>query len=334
MGFSIIVPFKNEEDKLPDLIAHLKNIHYPLKEFEVIFVDDGSSDSSVKILQAAIDKSFYPVMRLLTTRESSGLSGKKMAIHTGVSNARYEYIITIDADCTMGSHWLQTYATYISENHPDMIIGPVEMVSTGSLLSDYFALEFSSLVGSAFGAARIGMPVMCNGANLVYRKETYERVGGFSGNLQYASGDDVFLLHKFKKLPEARIHPLKSPGALVYTNTPKSFGQFFRQRKRWSAKSLGYTDSATLWVGGTVAAFSLSIAAGIVAGIFSPQIFKIALLALVVKIIVDFPLLWMVLGFTRRRLLLWLYPSLAVLYPFYVSCTLAIAILPFRGWKK
>ena len=333
VGFSIIVPFRNEERNLNALIANLKKLHYPVKDFEVIFVNDQSTDNGPMVVQTAIEKSLYPAMQLLHAPPRKGFAGKKEALQVGISKARFNYIITLDADCIMGSHWLQTYASFIESNRADMIIGPVEMISDGTLRSDYFALEFCSLLGATIGASAMRIPVMCNGANLVFRKETFERVGGFQGNMQYASGDDVFLLHKFKKQKGVVIHAIKSPGALVYTKTPETVNHFIRQRVRWSAKGVGYTDLAARAVGGVVAAFNIAIVASFLGGLFSMHLFSIALAALTAKAIIDFPLIWMVVEFLRKKNLLWLYPSLALVYPFYVTLTLALSVLPARRWK-
>jgi len=333
VGFSIIVPFRNEESNLKELIANLKNLHYPANEFEVIFVNDQSTDNGAMVAQTAIEKCFYPAMQLIHTHPREGYAGKKEALQAGISKARFEYIITLDADCIMGSHWLQTYATFIESNRADMIIGPVEMISDGTLKSDYFALEFCSLLGATMGASAMRIPVICNGANLVFRKETFERVGGFQGNMQYVSGDDVFLLHKFKKQKGVIIQAIKSPGALVYTKTPETVKHFIRQRVRWSAKGVGYTDFAARAVGGVVAAFNIAIVASFLGGLFSFYLIPIALVALTAKAIIDFPLIWMVAEFLRKKHLLWLYPSLSIMYPFYVTLTLALSVLPARRWK-
>lgn len=333
VGFSIIVPFRNEEKNLKALIAHLKKLHYPAKDYEVIFVNDQSTDNGARLVQTAIEKSLYPAMQLLHVPPREGYVGKKGALQVGISKARFEYIITLDADCVMGSHWLQTYATFIASNPADMIIGPVEMISDGTLKSDYFALEFYSLLGATMGASAMRIPVMCNGANLVFRKETFERVGGFQGNMQYASGDDVFLLHKFKKQEGVIIQAIKSPGALAYTKTPETVKHFIRQRVRWSAKGVGYTDFAAKALGGVVAAFNIAIVASFLGGLLSFQLIPIALGALTAKAIIDFPLIWVVAEFLRKKHLLWLYPSLAIMYPFYVTLTLALSVLPARRWK-
>jgi len=62
----------------------------------------------------------------------------------------------------------------------------------GNLLQKLQSLEFLGIMGTTAGSAAMGIPVMCNGANLGYRRAAFIAGGGYSGNLQFGSGDDQF----------------------------------------------------------------------------------------------------------------------------------------------
>jgi len=89
---SIVVPVRNEQDNILPLLAE---IHAALegREFEVIYVDDGSGDASAQRLAAAMKT--YPRLRVIAHRESCGQS---TALLTGVRAARGEWIATLDGD--------------------------------------------------------------------------------------------------------------------------------------------------------------------------------------------------------------------------------------------
>jgi len=105
--FSIIIPFRNEEIHLRELLNSLVKINYPKNKFEFIFVNDESTDTSVKIIEEFLSKTalnFYVVNNL---RASS--SPKKDAINTAIQTANFEWIVTTDADCTVPKYWLQLF---------------------------------------------------------------------------------------------------------------------------------------------------------------------------------------------------------------------------------
>lgn len=333
--FSVVVAVRNEEANIIKLLEALRAQKYPAGLFEVIVVDDFSTDSTPQLVAQRLASGLYNNFRLIRAAEISEKSGKKNAITIGVKHSNYDWIITTDADCVFGRHWLHSFSGFIESQNPEMVIGQVVVTAGDSLFSQLQALEFMSLAGATAGSAAIGRPVMCNGANLAFRSELFERVGGYQGNDQYASGDDMFLLQKFKKNNGAKVLFLKSHGALVYTRPVERRVEFLAQRARWAGKAGGYRDGFTLITAFAVAAINLLIAGGIVLGlVFSANMLLAALLLFVFKAVVDFPLLWGVTGFLRKHDLMWLYPALAMIYPFYVASALATGFIAKPKWKS
>jgi poly-beta-1,6-N-acetyl-D-glucosamine synthase len=334
VSFSVIIPVRNEQKHILQLLILLRNQHFPNDQYEVIVVDDHSADATSRIVEQKIASGYLSNIRLIKAADINEVKGKKNALALGVEQARFNWIITTDADCNMGRHWLQTISGFIEQQKPDMVIGQVAITPGASLFSQMQALEFMSLSGSSAGAAALGKPIMCSGANLAFRKDQFEKVGGYSGNEQFASGDDMFLLHKFKKLPEAKIAFLKSHGAIVYTRAVSKIMDFFRQRGRWAGKAGGYKDAFTMITAFAVVMINLLIVTGIFGGsLFSKTVLLNALLLLVFKALVDFPLLFSVSGFFRKREMMWLYPALALVYPFYVVFSLFSGIILKPEWK-
>ncbi len=208
---SVIVACRNEEINLPSLLSGLASQDYNPDFFEVIIIDDNSTDNTFKMAS-----SFTGIKKLKVIKNSG--SGKKKAIKTGVDACAGELVITTDADCRPGIDWLKTIAAFYTENKPGMIICPVEMNGAGGFLQRFQELEFLSLQGVTAGTAAAGNPVMCNGANLAFTKEAFQK---YSGNLheEKVSGDDVFLLHNLKRNKGNRILWLESPEAIVTTGT-------------------------------------------------------------------------------------------------------------------
>jgi glycosyltransferase involved in cell wall biosynthesis len=93
--FSILVAFRDEEVHLPALIESLQLLEYPKEQYEIILVNDHSTDASENLV-TQFEKSSINV-KLLQLKE--GLFGKKAALQLAIEQAQFEYIITTDADC-------------------------------------------------------------------------------------------------------------------------------------------------------------------------------------------------------------------------------------------
>lgn len=93
MKISVVVPVHNETDNVELLIEEIHRALGDGEAYEMIFVDDGSTDDTGLKLQGAMQQ--YPTLRVLTHQRSCGQS---RAVHTGVSAARYPWIATLDGD--------------------------------------------------------------------------------------------------------------------------------------------------------------------------------------------------------------------------------------------
>jgi cellulose synthase/poly-beta-1,6-N-acetylglucosamine synthase-like glycosyltransferase len=325
---SVIATFKNEEEHLKTLIENLENQSLNSSLYELILVNDHSSDSSFEIAQMCIsDKTQFKLISLDET-----LTGKKQALTEGISAAEGEVIITTDADCEHPSNWLETIFNYYSEYTPKMIIAPVAM-NGKTVFEKMQALEFLSLAGSTAGAAGLQMPVMCNGANLAFEKAVFEELND-GLQMKEVSGDDVFLLHSIKKKYPKGIHYLKSTDAIVTTYAEKNLKPFFRQRIRWASKAGSYKDTATIFISVLVFFVNLNLIGLIPAGIFIDEMLYSLLILFSLKTIPDFLLISIFGRFTKQNKLLFFFPLLSILYPFYIVISATAGLFSRRVvWK-
>ncbi|HFS67810.1 MAG TPA: glycosyltransferase, partial [Flavobacteriia bacterium] len=166
--FSIIIPFRNEEDNLIKLINSLNIIDYPKSTYEILFVDDESTDNSVYLIKKQLSKEIdYKIIKNI--RHSN--SPKKDAIETAIEKAKYSWIITTDADCEVSKNWLQILQAKINDSNAVFIAMPVNYKANNSFLEQFQKIDFSSLIGSTIGSFGQNKPIMCNGANLCYNKD-------------------------------------------------------------------------------------------------------------------------------------------------------------------
>jgi dolichol-phosphate mannosyltransferase len=93
MKISVVVPVRNEMHNVETLIAEIHQQLLGIEAYEMIFVDDGSSDATLLKLQQSM--SAFPSLRVFQHHQRCGQS---RAIHTGVSAAKYPWIVTLDGD--------------------------------------------------------------------------------------------------------------------------------------------------------------------------------------------------------------------------------------------
>jgi glycosyltransferase involved in cell wall biosynthesis len=248
--FTIIVPFRNEAANLPVLLDSFSKLNYPNELFEVILVDDESTEkfqiSSVKFKASVINN----------TRLSN--SPKKDAISTAIGFINSEWILTTDADCVVPENWLLVLDNYIQRHDVSMIAGAVTYDFKNTFLHHFQQLDLASLQGATIGSFGLGKGFMCNGANLAYKKSLFEELNGFDGNDTIASGDDVFLLQKaIIQFPDY-VHYLKSKNNIVTTKPLDDWKSLFYQRVRWASKTTSYQSTFGKLLGIIVFAGNLS----------------------------------------------------------------------------
>ncbi|WP_430812936.1 MULTISPECIES: glycosyltransferase [unclassified Carboxylicivirga] len=320
---SLIIPFKDEAANLASLIHSLNKQSWDC--WELILVNDHSIDNSLEVLRSALTSFKYPVRVIEATA-----SGKKAALLQGVQAARYQYIVTSDADCTFHADWLASIAAYFALNKADLIIGPVSLTISAGWLQRFQQLDFAALQLSGGAAALDGKPIMCNGANLACRKELYLRA-----QIQpvIASGDDMFLLEWMKK-EGCSIHYLKTPRALVQTHALDSFASFMQQRARWAAKARNYRDRHIIGTGILVSVTNFILFLSLVLVLWQPYFLIFFCTSLFLKSLFDYRLLKLGesdlgLKLSFMEVLVW-----QLLYPLYVLITLLYPLFVTVRWKS
>lgn len=286
--FSIIIPFRNEAENLPDLLTSITKLNYPLSLFEIIWVDDDSEDFSVKIIKDFFNTpSNIGVNIQIIANVRASNSPKKDAITSAIKIAQFPWIVTTDADCILPNNWLKIFDKYIQKNEVNMMAGPVSYIKNKSLVNAYQQLDNYSLQTTTIGCFGLQSPLLCNGANLAYRKENFIKMNGFSGNNHLASGDDVFLLEKFVKGNSLKVKFVKSKEAMVVTKAENSWKQIISQRIRWASKTTKQKNSALKGLGITVFITNLMMIILVILGLIDISISLHVAAILLLKIMID-----------------------------------------------
>lgn len=333
IGFSVIVPFRNEAKNLPQLLTSIQNLAYPKEQFEVLLVDDDSSDKSIEVIKQHLNDSGVRYQILSNQRSSN--SPKKDAIKTAIHESKFEWIVTTDADCVVPNAWLSTLASFIKQQKAEMVVGPVSYASVDDSFVEHFQIsEFLSLQGATLGGFGIGKPFLCNGANLAYQKDTFLALNGFDGNDQIASGDDVFLFEKFVAAHGEKVHFLKSTSALVTTFPLKSWQEVIQQKTRWAAKSSSYSLLFTKLVGVIVFLMNLSMMVSFLLFLWDRQNYLVFLIVCFLKVGADYHLIRLTSHLYRgKEKKIQGIGFSSLLYPFFSTYIVLRSIFVKYTWK-
>ncbi len=327
--FSIIIPFRNESENLEELLNSIAKIEYPKNKYEIIFVDDDSKDSSVKIIHDFCKKNNTINIQIIDNKRASN-SPKKDAIHTAITIAKYDWIITTDADCILPAKWLLSFNSLILNVKPNMIVAPVKISgSSFSFLQQFQEIEFLSMQGATIGGFGINKPFMSNGANLVYKKNMFFELNGFNTNNHIASGDDVFLLESFLTLDKTKVFFSKNTDSLVITKPTKNWKELIQQRKRWAAKTTHFKSKFTKCIG--VIVFLANCAT--ISGLSIIFIDKSVVLFLAVKLFVDAFLIFKTANFYKQKIRYLMYLKTVLLQPFFTVYIAIASISSTFVWK-
>lgn len=228
---SLIVPARDAAGTLVPLLQDLYAQRYPKALMEVLVVDDHSSDGTAMAVQGMMRN--WPQLRLIPAVGE----GKKAAIAQAVAEASGEWLVLTDADARCSPLRVAHIMRKVQGTDADMLILPVETRGEGGLIQRIQVDEQAALLGVAAGTALGGSPTLVNGANMAFSKAAFMAVGGYEGD-RWASGDDIFLLHRMLKA-RRNVAFLLDPEVVVTVQAERTFGAFWRQRLRWAGKMRG-----------------------------------------------------------------------------------------------
>lgn len=252
-GVSILVAARNESANIETVIRDIFNQSYAKDLFELIVIDDHSEDDTLAKCEALKEE----FTRLKVISNVNG-EGKKSALRSGMQQAQFGIIATVDADCRVPSEWLISMMSHWQEKQTKMLLGPIVLEPGTSTLEHVQSLEMLAIMGLTGGFAANNNPIMANGANLFFDKQAFEEIGGY-GNSDNPSGDDVFTMLSFSEKWPDSVRFVNHYEAVVSTRPEPKFSSFWQQRKRWLSKKSAY--SSVLVKGTAIVTYLANVAA-------------------------------------------------------------------------
>lgn len=265
---SIILPARNEEEWIRDSLLSVLNLNYP--KFEVIVVNDGSTDKTMEILDEtlklkSVDMPYVKhfkdgmvheifVSELhpnITVISKSGGMKKAGAVNAGLNIAKYDYVCVMDSDTVLEPNALLKTMVY-AERAPDKVIGIASSfgLSNGLNIKDgkvvdrsfsynpiiaYQNLEYiRSFIGNRIAWSRYNaMPNVAGGFG-VWRRDVLYELGGFSKEFTCEDIEMTFRVHDYiARNPKKGYRILMLPYYVGWTEGPGNISSLISQRNRW-----------------------------------------------------------------------------------------------------
>jgi poly-beta-1,6-N-acetyl-D-glucosamine synthase len=222
-GVSILIPCYNEGENAVETITYALNVEYP--EFEVIAINDGSSDDTLKILtNLAKENKKLKVVNLAENQ------GKALALQAGALVSKYEYLVCIDGDALIDKYCLYWIVKHFVR-YPEVaaVTGNPRIRNRTTLLGKIQVGEFSSIVGMIKRAQRsFGRLFTISGVIAGFRKRAVHEVGYWSPDVLT---EDIDITWKLQRNGwDVRFEPR----ALVWILMPETIKGLWKQRLRWA----------------------------------------------------------------------------------------------------
>jgi len=233
LSVSVIIAARNEEANLPECLESVANQTYPVSSYEIIVINDGSTDSTEMVCNDFIKR--YPNIKLLHAKEDANIRGKANALAQGIEAAKGEIILITDADCTVPETWVeQTAKRYNSQVG---LIGGFTLQKATTPFEGMQTLDWTFILGMAAATAGLQCPLGSIGNNLSFRKLAYDYVGGYR-KLKFSVTEDYTVVQAIIGSKRWNyLYPIDLKH-LVESKSCPDFQSLIRQKHRWGKGGL------------------------------------------------------------------------------------------------
>lgn len=244
LKISIVIAAKNEANNIPNLIKSLVSQNYSKDKFEVIIVDDNSTDNTAEVARKLTNVlSNFKVVKA----DNKIFEGKKGALDVGIKAAENPYILITDADCEPNINWIKSFANEF-ENKNDFLFGiaPYRATSTfPNLIARFENLRASIIV---FAFAKLGLPYSAAARSFGFSKKAFNNISGYKNTTETLSGDDDLLLREAIK-HNLKIGMITNPDSFVFSNTKENLSDYINQKSRHTSTSVHYSTGKKFLLG-------------------------------------------------------------------------------------
>lgn len=276
---SVIICAKNEAENLRRILPSIINQFYP--KFEIIVVNDGSTDDTDEIL--AEFRNIYPNFYFTGIEGKPGnVSGKKVALTLGIKAAHYDQLVFTEADSEpLSPHWLRHMQSNFMQK-TDIVLGYGGYKTMKGLLNKWIRTDTVYIAMQYLSFALKGIPYMGVGRNLAYRRSLFFANKGFASHLHIAPGDDELFINETSNRYNTSIEI--DPDSFTLSEPKKTWKNWIRHKRRHYSASLKYKKSHKRLLSTEIISRLLFFTSGIILLSFWKMVAYVAIILLIREI--------------------------------------------------
>ncbi len=256
---SVVVPARNEANRIGGLFDALRTQDYPFVEF--VFINDRSTDETATMLADFVSSLPKGKARIITLTENKGPNYKQNALTQALEQVDGEYILFTDADCAFSPDWVSAMVRILEDEKTGIGIGPVfKKIDGPGFFRFYQAFDHVVRYMYLAALAGIGLPAGGFGNNLIVRRAALEKIGGY-GAVPYSVTEDAALISCIRTQTKYRMRAALSPSSCIITLPEHSWQELISQGLRWNNGGIFSPDILTRIGFGLL---MITIAAGII----------------------------------------------------------------------
>ncbi len=222
--FSIVVPVYNNENDIRNCLKSLINLDYDRKKYEIIIVDNKSTDKTPEIIRS------FDVKYLIESEIQSSYAAR----NTGLREAEGRFVAFTDSDCQVDSHWLSRIEDAAGDEGIGCLAGEILSATPETTIE-----RFSDSIGLLRQRGPLSgwhFKPYAQTANAVYRRDVFDRVGMFDHSMQ--SGGDAEIAWRMLDQTDYRLEFV--PDALVYHHHRTSLPDLWSQFRRYGGGKMSW----------------------------------------------------------------------------------------------
>jgi len=216
--FSVIIPAYNAEKLLPACLSALLNQSVDASGYEIIVVDDGSSDNTSEIVKG------FKSVRLLRQKNQ----GPAAARNEGVKHAKGNIILFTDSDCVPNGDWVEQMILPFKRNNDIAGVKGTYKTKQRSLAARFVQIEYEDKYDLLRKTEYIDFIDTYSAA---FKKNVFVEFGGYDTSFPLACAEDVELSFRMSSKGYKMVY---NPRAIVFHTHPSSFGSYFTKKYKFA----------------------------------------------------------------------------------------------------